>query len=516
MEHTKDLAILTNEVGTCVRRPLSPSQSPGLNDIFEPANFNVTKALIDNGFNVSAIPGLSNLCDSLNLVFGDSKLSQKAPTTYWSQQQLSIKPHCTLIPTAALEVSILVLLSRLTQCSFATKSGGHAAFPALSIEGGITVDLVKMNKLMLSADNETVAVGSGNRWKNVYDYLDPYNFAVVGGRASTVGISGLTLGGGISHHTNKYDLACDNVASYEVVSASGAIITVSEQTYPDLYWALRGGGNNFGIITTFNYETFSQGLMFFSKRQYNATHIPSLFDAFGNTVQNAEVDTKAAHFVAVAYNSGYRIASAEDECFDPVDVSNPPAIFNDYLLIPITLGLTESMPAGLRTTMWSQLFKVNTGLMEGMSNHFLEIVPKFPGGGAPSMAFQAFTKPALRAMQRKGDNALVLRPDDGPFFDILLYLAWTDEKDDKTIYKTAQDFLAASTAKAKQLGAYNDYMYMAYSNPYQPVISGYGADSVARLNKVSSKYGPKGVFQTLQPTSFKLNGEAPFGAVVAI
>ncbi|KAJ6199810.1 hypothetical protein J3E72DRAFT_437921 [Bipolaris maydis] len=456
-------------------------------DIFEPANFNVTKALIDNGFNVSAIPGLSNLLNGC-----------------------SIAPHCTLIPTAALEVSILVLLSRLTQCSFATKSGGHAAFPALSIEGGITVDLVKMNKLMLSADNETVAVGSGNRWKNVYDYLDPYNFAVVGGRASTVGISGLTLGGGISHHTNKYDLACDNVASYEVVSASGAIITVSEQTYPDLYWALRGGGNNFGIITTFNYETFSQGLMFFSKRQYNATHIPSLFDAFGNTVQNAEVDTKAAHFVAVA------IASAEDECFDPVDVSNPPAIFNDYLLIPITLGLTESMPAGLRTTMWSQLFKVNTGLMEGMSNHFLEIVPKFPGGGAPSMAFQAFTKPALRAMQRKGDNALVLRPDDGPFFDILLYLAWTDEKDDKTIYKTAQDFLAASTAKAKQLGAYNDYMYMAYSNPYQPVISGYGADSVARLNKVSSKYGPKGVFQTLQPTSFKLNGEAPFGAVVAI
>ncbi|EUC28667.1 hypothetical protein COCCADRAFT_40846 [Bipolaris zeicola 26-R-13] len=460
-------------------------------DVFKPADFNVTKALIDNGFNVSAMPGLSNLversslegcsiaCDSLKFVFGDSKLSQEAPTTYWSQQPLSVKPRCTFIPTAALEVSTLVLLSRLTQCPFAVKSGGHAAFPASSIEGGITVDLVKMNKLVLSADNKTVAVGPGNRWKEVYDHLTPYNLAVVGGRSSTVGVGGLTLGGGISHHNDKYGLVCDNIASYEVVSASGAIITVSEKTYPDLYWALRGGGNSFGVITTFNYETFPQGLMFSSKRQYNATHIPALLDAFGNAVQDAEVDTKAAHFVAVAYNSGYRIASAVYEYFDPVDVSNPPDVLNDYLSIPalneatknttlaeITLGLTESMPAGLRTTMWSQSFKVNTELMKWMSNHFFEIVPKFPGGGAPSIAFQAFTKPALRAMQRKGGNALGLRPDDGPFF--------------------------------------------------HPVISGYGGDSVARLNKVSSKYDPKGVFQTLQPTSFKLNGEAPFGAVVAI
>lgn len=134
----------------------------------------------------------------------------------------------------------------------------------------------------------------------------------------------------------------------------------------------------------------------------------------------------------------------------------------------------------------------------------------------PRSPSKLLLKPVLRVMQRKGGNALGLRPDGGPFFNVLLYLAWTDEKDDKTIYETEQDFLDASTAKAKQLGAYNDYMYMAYSSPYQPVISGYGADSVARLNKVSSKYDPKGVFQTLQPTSFKLNGEAPFGAVVAI
>jgi len=77
----------------------------------------------------------------------------------------------------------LVLLARLSQCPFAVKSGGHAAFPgASSIEGGITVDLVNMKELKLSSDKKTLAVGPGNRWLDVYSFLTPYNLAVVGGR----------------------------------------------------------------------------------------------------------------------------------------------------------------------------------------------------------------------------------------------------------------------------------------------------------------------------------------------
>jgi FAD/FMN-containing dehydrogenase len=194
-----------------------------------------------------------------------------------------------------------VLLARLFQCSFAVKSGGHAAFAgASSIEDGITIDLVKMDERKLSDDKKTVAVGPGNRWLDVYDYLTPHNLAVVGGRAASVGIGGLTLGGGISHHTNEYGLACDNIASYELVTASGKILNVSHELYSDLYWALRGGTNNFGIVTTFFYETLDQGLMFASKRQYNATHVPDLLDASSNAVHGAEQDTKLAHFAAIA------------------------------------------------------------------------------------------------------------------------------------------------------------------------------------------------------------------------
>lgn len=78
-----------------------------------------------------------------------------------------------------------MLFAHLTQCLFALKSGGHAAFPgASSIESGVTVDMVKINQKILSADKKTVAVGPGDRWKEVYDYLTSYNLAAVGGRVS--------------------------------------------------------------------------------------------------------------------------------------------------------------------------------------------------------------------------------------------------------------------------------------------------------------------------------------------
>jgi FAD/FMN-containing dehydrogenase len=120
-------------------------------------------------------------------MFGGARVSTAAPTTYWSKQQLEVEPYCTFTPNTSLEVSSLVLIARLTQCPFAVKSGGHAAFPGASnIEGGITVDTVNMKQRKLSADKKTFAVGPGNRWKEVYDYLTPYNLAIVGGRVSFV------------------------------------------------------------------------------------------------------------------------------------------------------------------------------------------------------------------------------------------------------------------------------------------------------------------------------------------
>ena len=104
---------------------------------------------------------------------------------YWSAQQNSVDPYCVFKPSSAIKVSAVVLLSRLTQCPFAVKGGGHAAFAGgSSIQGGITVALEKLDEITLSSDKKIAAIGPGNRWGNVYKTLEQYGLEVIGGRVS--------------------------------------------------------------------------------------------------------------------------------------------------------------------------------------------------------------------------------------------------------------------------------------------------------------------------------------------
>jgi FAD/FMN-containing dehydrogenase len=109
------------------------------------------------------------------------------------------------------------LTVQVTQCQFAVKSGGHAAFSGASnIDGGLTIDLLNLNEVVVSADQTQTAVGAGNRWVDVYSVLDARNLSVIGGRVADIGVGGLTLGGGISFFSARYGWACDNVIAYEV------------------------------------------------------------------------------------------------------------------------------------------------------------------------------------------------------------------------------------------------------------------------------------------------------------
>jgi FAD/FMN-containing dehydrogenase len=130
-------------------------------------------------------------------------------SSYWATQPANVDPYCVYKPAKALDVSTVVLLSRLTQCTFAIKGGGHTSFPgASSIEGGITVSMERMNDITLSSDKKVASIGPGNRWGAVYTKLAEDVLAVIGGRASDVGM-GLVLGGGVSHHSSIYGFACE-------------------------------------------------------------------------------------------------------------------------------------------------------------------------------------------------------------------------------------------------------------------------------------------------------------------
>ncbi|PQE33511.1 FAD binding domain-containing protein [Rutstroemia sp. NJR-2017a WRK4] len=136
---------------------------------------------------------------------------------YWSAQQSSAVPTCRIAPLSAKDVSQAILALKKNQCQFAVKSGGHSAFRGGSnIDGGVTIDLLHLNQVDVSADQKSTSLGPGNRWLDVYSKLDARNLSVVGGRVADIGVGGLTLGGGISFFSNRYGWACDNVINYEV------------------------------------------------------------------------------------------------------------------------------------------------------------------------------------------------------------------------------------------------------------------------------------------------------------
>jgi hypothetical protein len=418
----------------------------------------------------------------------------------------------------------MVLVSRLTQCPFAVKGGGHTAFPgASSIEDGITVSLENMNEITLSSNKKTAFIGPGNRWGAVYSKLGEQNLVVIGGRASDVGM-GLVLGGGISHHSNIYGFACDNVASYELVTASGIILKITPTLFPDLYWALRGGGNNFGIVTRFELETVTQGLMWGGTRVHLPAQYPQLIDAFATMVESATKDPKSVQILSFTMTAGNAAAQLQLEYLEPVDESNPPAILKKYLdLTPIktatmnrtlandTVMLTNQMPGRHRYAFWAGTWKLDRDFMAWMQALHQKTVGPLADQG--SLTFQAFTVPALSQMSKKGGNALGLSPFDGPLMHTLLYMVWDDASKDDQINQAALDFWNAAKAEAKSRGLYSRYIYLNYAGPYQNVIRGYGEANLAKLKSISKKYDPSAVFQKLQPGGYKLEG-APFGETI--
>ena len=136
---------------------------------------------------------------------------------YWSAQQSSVQPSCRVSPNSAQDVSIILEILKANDCQFAVKSGGHASFAGASnIAEAVTIDLRNLNEIIVSEDKTQVSVGSGLVWSQIYMELDALNVSVIGGRVSSIGVGGLTLGGGISFFSGRYGWACDNVNNYEV------------------------------------------------------------------------------------------------------------------------------------------------------------------------------------------------------------------------------------------------------------------------------------------------------------
>ncbi len=136
----------------------------------------------------------------------------------------------------------------------AVRGGGHNGGGLGLCDDGLVVDLSGLKFIRVNVAQKTVRVGGGNLWGEVDHATHPFGLAVPAGIISTTGVGGLTLGGGVGHLSRKYGLTIDNLLEADMVLADGRFVTVSASEYKDLFWAIRGGGGNYGIVTSFKFQ----------------------------------------------------------------------------------------------------------------------------------------------------------------------------------------------------------------------------------------------------------------------
>jgi FAD/FMN-containing dehydrogenase len=152
-----------------------------------------------------------------------------------------------------------VELARSLSLEVAVRGGGHNVAGRATIDGGLMIDLAPMKGIYVDPRARTVRAQGGVTWAELNRETQLHELAVTGGVVSTTGIAGLTLGGGLGWLMGKYGLALDNLRSVEVVTAEGKVLLASKEENSDLFWAVRGGGGNFGIATSFEYQLHPVG-----------------------------------------------------------------------------------------------------------------------------------------------------------------------------------------------------------------------------------------------------------------
>ena len=182
---------------------------------------------------------------------GDDRYA--AATAIWVKS-VGPKPRAVAHCRTAQDVQSAIRAARDCDLPLSVRGGGHD-WAGRALCGGIVIDLTAMNDVTLSPDYRAARISGGARASDVLAVTDPRGLAVVTGSCSSVGMTGLTLGGGYGSLTGCFGLALDNLLGAEVVLADGRIVTASLNNEQELFWALRGGGGNFGVVTSMRHRT---------------------------------------------------------------------------------------------------------------------------------------------------------------------------------------------------------------------------------------------------------------------
>ncbi|HEX4471707.1 MAG TPA: FAD-binding oxidoreductase [Nocardioides sp.] len=197
-------------------------------------------------------------------------------------------PAWVLRPASVAAVQAGVRFAMTEGLRLSVRGGGHS-FPGFGTnDGGVVIDLGALADVEVVDDQRhVVRVGGGATWGRVAEALAPHGLAISSGDTRSVGVGGLTLSGGIGWKVRKYGLALDNVVAAEVVTAGGDVVRASSEKNADLFWALRGGGGNFGIVTAFEFVAHPSTDVFFGKITFPAAEAATVLQGWGDYFRTA-------------------------------------------------------------------------------------------------------------------------------------------------------------------------------------------------------------------------------------
>ncbi|KAH7322477.1 hypothetical protein B0I35DRAFT_449921 [Stachybotrys elegans] len=467
-------------------------------------------------------PAVGIACLTAQLALGEEQvdvrpLNEALVNGYWSEACIAT-PYCIIQPQFTKDVALAIKIVSLFQTRFAVRSGGHSPNPGWSGVGdsGVLIDLGRLNSISVSRreGKPIVSIGPGARWGEVYESLDGQQATVIGGRIPNVGVGGLILGGGYYHTSPSFGLAADNVQNFEVVTATGVIINANSTHNSDLFWALKGGGPNFGVVTRFDLNTIEEDQIWGQINIYTPDQALEVLDAFGEWQSNGASDS----------NSNIALSIGLDAITVGLIYAKPtiqPAVFSPfYNLTPLASVVP---PSNLTHAQISQIMgaaipnsagrhdyrafssRVNTELTKKMYSFWLEraLAVRASTGAVQTFSLQHVGESLREYGEARGGNALGLPAGTHQWWTTLV--DWQDAADDDLVRSVSIETTTQWAKSAIAADSGLQFLYLNDASRDQSPLVGYGGGNIVRLQRVAAKYDPKRLFQTLQNGGFLLS-----------
>ncbi|KAJ7494855.1 FAD dependent oxidoreductase [Mycena galericulata] len=425
----------------------------------------------------------------------------EADISHWASSSTQTAA-CSVEPGTAADVSIIIQLLGSTRTPFAVKGGGHSANPGFSSTTGVQIAMTRFSGVTYDAASSTATIGTGLIWDDVYTALAPLGVNVVGGRVSGVGVAGFSLGGGYSWKTNQFGLTVDTITEFELVTPAGAVVSVTNASDPDLFFGLKGGGNNFGIVTQFTLKTFPQGQVWGGLITYTVAEIPAVSAAVEAFAANV-TDPKAAMIPTFNFLLGQ--PGISHVMF--YDGPTPPAgIFDAFLAIPhLTedvstrsfLSLVQAAPSnatsGERGAFHTvSLLNYTATMVDAILNETNFWGARLAPSGASFISYDI--EPFLPSLYTHDTTPSAWPPSRGPgYMPLNLYFAWApaDAAADATFHAALLQSAAHLTDVAIADGQVvaDAPLYPNYALYDTPLERIYG-DNVGRLQALREQVDP--------------------------